>query len=173
MSYYSTVNHKRALERKGGGIASILTKAVHQIPIGNIVNRAIDSLPIELHIPGGYQYCGPGTKLRERLARGDKGINKLDQACKDHDISYSKYSDSINRSVADRVLAEKAWQRVQSSDASLGEKAAALTVFSAMKAKKTIGGGGRGKRIKKQKKRGGKIKRKRHVNKKKITLYGL
>jgi len=39
----------------------------------------------ELHIPG-YSYCGPFTKLNERLARGDEPINKLDAGCKEHDI---------------------------------------------------------------------------------------
>ena len=43
-----------------------------------------------MHIPG-YQYCGPETKLRERLAREDPGVNELDRACKEHDIAYSKY----------------------------------------------------------------------------------
>ena len=26
--------------------------------IGNLLNKAVDILPIELHVPG-YQYCGP------------------------------------------------------------------------------------------------------------------
>lgn len=30
-----------------------------------IINNLIDSLPIELHSPG-YQFCGPGTKLKKR-----------------------------------------------------------------------------------------------------------
>jgi len=41
----------------------------------------------EFHIPG-YNFCGPGTKVFTRLIRGDKGINKLDEACKCHDIEY-------------------------------------------------------------------------------------
>lgn len=28
---------------------------------GGIVNSVINNLPFEAHIPGGYQYCGPGT----------------------------------------------------------------------------------------------------------------
>lgn len=39
-------------------------------------------------IDGKYNYCGPFTKLDERLARGDKGINELDEVCKQHDIAY-------------------------------------------------------------------------------------
>lgn len=116
--------------------------------IGNILNKAIDFLPVELHIPG-YQYCGPGTKLNKRLRRGDPGINKLDEACKQHDIAYSKYSDTEHRSQADRDLAERAWQRVKAGDSSIGEKATAWAVTNIMKAKNKFGGG-----IKKKVKKG-------------------
>lgn len=114
--------------------------------LGNVINKSIDLLPLELHLPG-YQYCGPGTNLTKRLQRGDPGINKLDAACKQHDIAYSKFSDSTNRAKADNELAERAWERVKSKDASFGEKAAAWTVTNIMKAKSKFGGG-----IKKKKK---------------------
>lgn len=152
----------RSLVRRGRGLSSFLVQAAKKIPVGYLVNKAIDALPIELHLPGGYQYCGPGTKLKKRLARNDPGINKLDQACKEHDISYSKHSDSTNRSVADRVLAEKAWQRVKSGDASLSERAAALAVAAAMKAKTSVGAGRRrrvDRRSTKRSKRGGNIRK--------------
>ena len=161
-------SYKSARVKRGRGITSAITDVIRKIPVGAIVNTAVDALPIELHLPGGYQYCGPGTKLKERLARGDPGINKLDQACKENDIFYSKYSDSANRDIADRVLAEKAWQRVKSSDASVGEKAAALTVAAGMKAKTAVGGGGQRRRERRVKnKRGGNIKRKRRGGSKK------
>lgn len=105
-----------------------------------IVNSAINSLPFELHIPG-YQFCGPGTRLRERLARGDRGKNPLDAACKQHDIAYSRYTELAKRHEADRVLAEQAWKRVKSKDASFGERVAAWTVTNAMKAKRKFGMG--------------------------------
>ena len=65
------------------------------------------------------------------------------------------------------MLAEKAWQRVKSSDASVSEKAAALAVAAGMKAKTAVGGGKRrrGRRVKN--KRGGNIKRKRRGGNKK------
>lgn len=129
---------------QGGGIVS------------SVLNKAIDLLPIELHIPGGYQYCGPGTKLAKRLARGDPGINKLDQACKAHDIAYSRYKDSENRRRADQELAERAWQRFKAPDSSLVEKAAAWTVTTAMKAKTKFGGGRKKKRAPKRKSSKGK-----------------
>jgi hypothetical protein len=105
-----------------------------------ILNSVINKLPVELHIPG-YNYCGPGTKLSKRLSRGDKGVNDLDEACKEHDIAYNKSLDLINRHKADRVLLEKAKLRLHSSNSSLGEKTAALGVASAMKAKLTLGMG--------------------------------
>ena len=43
----------------------------------------------ELHWPG-YQYLGPGTKLKKRLANGDRGINRLDRIARQHDIDYSR-----------------------------------------------------------------------------------
>lgn len=100
-----------------------------------IIDRLIDKLPIELHIPK-YQYCGPGTKLEKRLARGDPGINPLDAACKEHDIAYSKYKSSKDRAHADKELQKKAMQRVFANDASFNERATALSVSAAMKAKR-------------------------------------
>ncbi|GJQ66445.1 hypothetical protein Trydic_g13272 [Trypoxylus dichotomus] len=105
-----------------------------------VVNELINKLPIELHLPG-YQYCGPGTKLKKRLARGDPDINQLDAACKAHDIAYSENKDLEQRHKADKVLEEKAWSRVKSSDASIGEEAAAWAVTNIMKAKRKLGMG--------------------------------
>lgn len=60
-----------------------------------------------------------------------------------HDIAYSNHPDTDRRSIADKILSEKAWQRVTSSDASLGERTAGLAVVAAMKAKSAVGGGKR------------------------------
>src|SRR5436190_12550230 len=65
-----------------------------------LLNCAINALPIEIHIPG-YQFCGPGTHLEKRLARGDRGINPLDVACREYDIAYSRSNDLRERHVAD------------------------------------------------------------------------
>jgi len=97
-----------------------------------LVNKLINKLPFELHIPG-YQYCGPGTKLAKRLARGDPGINLLDSACKEHDIAYSQNQENLEaRHIADRILANKAWKRVKSKDAGFSEKNSAWAVINAM-----------------------------------------
>lgn len=104
------------------------------------MNRAINNLPFELHIPS-YSYCGPGTKLQKRLNRGDPGINKLDEACKNHDIAYAENKDIRKRNIADKILSEEAWKRVQAKDSSFAEKAVAYTVSNIMKAKSNLGMG--------------------------------
>lgn len=136
MAKRKRVSRVRGSVKKGRGIAGSVLGAV-----GSVINRAVDALPFELHLPGGYRYCGPGTRLRERLARGDKGINGLDEACKIHDIAYSRYKDTPSRAKADKELAERAWTRFKASDSSIGEKAAAWAVTTAMKAKSKFGGG--------------------------------
>lgn len=115
-----------------------------------IVNNLINKLPFEIHIPGGYQWCGPGTNVQKRLARGDPGINPLDSACKEHDIAYFQNRENIEqRNLADKILAEKAWQRVIAKDSSIGEKTAAYAVANIMKLKSKVGMGvGKKKKIK-------------------------
>ena len=62
------------------------------------------------------------------------GINPLDEACREHDTAYSlSKGDGSARLDADRLLAKRAWNRVGASDASWGEKAAALGVTGAIK----------------------------------------
>ena len=58
------------------------------------IQKKIEKLGIEFH-PFSlskrkrYQYPGPGTFLKKRLARGEPGINRLDRIAKQHDIDYS------------------------------------------------------------------------------------
>lgn len=115
-----------------------------------LLNSVINKIPFEAHIPG-YQYCGPGTNLEKRLARGDTGINPLDSACKEHDIAYAKYNDGEERTKADKILSSKAWKRVISKDASTGERSAALLVAGMMKTK--VGLSKLGKGLKKGRKK--------------------
>jgi len=118
--------------------------------MSSLLNRAINALPFELHIPG-YQFCGPGTHLEKRLARGDRGINPLDAACREHDIAYSRSNDLAERHVADNILATKARKRIATRDSTLGERIAAAAVWAAMKAKTKIGMGLKTKKKKKVK----------------------
>lgn len=114
----------------------------------SFLNEAINKLPFELHFPG-YQFCGPGTKLKKRLSRGEVGINSLDAACREHDIAYSLHKKDLKRRHdADRLLEEKAWQRVKAPDASFGEKSAAWTVTNVMKVKRKLGMGVKKRKVK-------------------------
>lgn len=104
-----------------------------------IVNSLINKLPAELHLPG-YEFCGPGTFLHQRLSRGDLGKNGLDRACKEHDIAYALNKENLNeRHKADNLLQKAAWKRVKSSDANLSEKTAALMVAGIMAGKSKLG----------------------------------
>lgn len=149
---------KRGRKKKGSGF----------------INSLIDKLPFELHIPT-YQYCGPGTNLKKRLARGDPGINPLDAACKQHDIAYSNSKDDNDRYLADTELQDKAVLRTFSKDASLSERATALGVATAMKAKRTVSKIGKGIGPKSKRKRKAKPKskkKKRKGSKRKSISFG-
>ena len=69
------------------GLDAVLPQAKDSIPLSKgerhakkIVNGEIVS----------YNWLGPGTKVLDRLARGDKGIDKLDELAMQHDLSYTK-----------------------------------------------------------------------------------
>ena len=135
---------------------------------GGLVNTLINKLPIELHLPG-YQFCGPGTKLQKRLQRGDKGINLLDAACREHDIAYSQSTDLSKRHQADQVLAEKAWQRVKALDSNIKERANAWFVTNAMKAKVKFGLGMKKRKTPQKSKR----TKKKKLKTKNCKLFGV
>lgn len=124
-----------------------------------LFNKLIDKLPFEVHIPGyrlvivcltillcsfnfcqlTCRFCGPGTKLEERI--NQTGINPLDSACKEHDVAYAQSKELDSRHKADKVLAEKSWERVKAKNASIGERVAALGVTGAMRIKRKLGMG--------------------------------
>ena len=58
-----------------------------------------------------YNYCGPGTKLEERLTSNDPKIrdpiNNLDSICKRHDIAYSKAKNLKDKHKADDVMLDE------------------------------------------------------------------
>lgn len=123
-----------------------------------VVNKIIDALPFEAHVPG-YKFLGPGTRLQQRLSRGDVPINGLDAAARAHDIAYSKTTDTKERNKADLILADQAWERVKASDSSLGERLAAWATTNAMKLKAKLGAGVKRRRKRRTgvKKSGGRI----------------
>ena len=72
-------------------------------------NNLLNKLDVEIHSPR-YNYCGLGTELAIRIARGDTGINQLDDFCQQHDTIYSLNPDNLSvRREADKILAKKHW----------------------------------------------------------------
>ena len=88
----------------------------------------------EMHLPV-YIYCGPFTKLNERLQRGDKLINKLDEGCQEHDIFYRDHKVTKERHVADNELANIAKEKMYANDASVGEIINAVLLKAASNSK--------------------------------------
>lgn len=145
--------------RQTGKISSKNTSTIRG---RGLLNTLINKLPFELHIPG-YQYCGPGTNLEKRLARGDKGVNPLDEACRVHDIVYSRTNHISERNKADQVLEKAASNRLKASNTSLSERMAALGVKGAMKIKRKLGMGFKKRNKKPAKgKKGGSLKKRRN-----------
>ena len=88
------------------------------------IQKLLSKTGIEYHVPG-YQYLGPGTKLKKRLARGDPGKSRLDRIAKQHDIYYSqaknlqdkwradaKMIESINKLPGKKTLTEKMIRKI-------------------------------------------------------------
>lgn len=103
-------------------------KKKSQVADVGVINKIIDNIPVEIHVPT-YQYSGPGTRVEERVARGDPGKNPLDAAARDHDLAYAE---NQNRRIADKKLAEYAFSRILADDSEAEEKAAALLTVCCM-----------------------------------------
>ena len=103
---------------------------------GDILGWIQDKInPPEIHLPG-YEYCGPFTKLEKRLKRGDPGINRVDKACKKHDIEYSKTRDKKERHRADQELLD---DLDSIENPTVGERIGRTIIKPIIKAKKTFG----------------------------------
>ena len=69
---------------------------------GSLLNKAINNLPVEMHLPG-HNFTGPGTKLNKRLnpdltpKKWSKPINRVDKATYHHDLCYLKNNDTATR----------------------------------------------------------------------------
>ena len=122
------------------GICTICGSKKSNIVSGKgLVNDLLNSgkLP-ELHLPN-HNYTGPGTKLRERLLKGDVPINKLDKASQFHDMSYEIFKDTIDRHKFDKKLQKEAFQIAKSKDSTVKDKLEAGLVGSVMYGKRKLG----------------------------------
>ena len=91
--------------------------------MNKIVNKFLlagDKFMPEMHLkqPGfTYSACGPFTKNKERIQKfketGDTSYiykNELDKACFQHDMAYGDFKDLAKRTIADKVLRNKAFK---------------------------------------------------------------
>ena len=79
-----------------------------------------DKFMPEMHLkqPGfTYSACGPFTKNKERIQKfkgtGDTSYiykNELDKAYFQHDMAYEDFKDLAKRTIADKVLRDKAFK---------------------------------------------------------------
>ena len=69
---------------------------------GSLLNKAINNLPFEMHLPG-HNFTGPGTKLKKllnqdlTLKKWSKPVNRVDKAANHHDVCYLKNDDTATR----------------------------------------------------------------------------
>lgn len=115
--------------------------------LGDIINRGISGLGVELHLPstdgGFYNYLGPGTKLPARvkelaafrageIAANDcnfkncsEPINALDRIAMQHDLAYNRSKDNEIRKQADRLFIEKVNNLLEGNTLSAGQRVTA------------------------------------------------
>ena len=90
--------------------------------MNNVINKFLlagDKFMPEMHLRQPqflYSACGPFTRHKERIKKfkqtGDTRYiyrNELDKACFQHDSAYANHKDLINRTEADKVLRDKAY----------------------------------------------------------------
>ena len=91
--------------------------------MNEIVNKFLlagDKFMPEMHLRQPqfvYSACEPFTKNKERIQKfketGDTSYiykNKLDKACFQHDMAYRDFKDLAKRTVADKILRDKAFK---------------------------------------------------------------
>ena len=99
------------------------------------LDALIDLLTFEMHVPH-YKFCGPETKLAERIEHGDVGINPLDEACRQHDLAYT--DSNSDRRQADRVLAQYAFSRMLAEETPSDERTVAMMTACCLVSKITF-----------------------------------
>ena len=90
--------------------------------MNNVINKFLlagDTFIPEMHLRQPqfvYSACGPFTRHKERIKNfkqtGDTRYiyrNEPDKACFQHDSAYADHKDLINRTEADKVLRDKAY----------------------------------------------------------------
>ena len=133
-------------------IYKMKVNAKHSL-MGQIINKFLltgDKLMPEMCLkqPGfTYSACGPFTKHKERIKKfsqtGDTRYiyrNELDKACFQHDSAYADNKDLINRTRADNVLRDKAYDIASNPEHDGYQRGLASMVYKIFD-KTTIGSG--------------------------------
>ena len=94
-----------------------------------------------------YSACGPFTRHKERIKEfkrtGDMRYiyrNELDKACFQHDSAYADHKDLINRTEADKVLRDKAYDIASNPKYDGFQRGLASMVYNFFDKKSTGGG---------------------------------
>ena len=94
-----------------------------------------------------YSACGPFTRHKERIKEfkrtGDTRYiykNELDKACFQHDSAYADHKDLINRTEADKVLRDKAYDIASNPKYDGYQRGLASMVYKFFDKKSTRGG---------------------------------
>ena len=121
--------------------------------MNNVVNKFLlagDKFMPEMHLRQPkfvYSACGPFTRHKERIKKfkrtGDTRYiyrNELDQACFQHDSAYADHKDLINRTEADKVLKDKAYDIASNPEYDGYQRGLASMVYKCFD-KKSMGSG--------------------------------
>ena len=111
--YTESENIKKERTKNGRNILKALcvecgkkkSKFVKNTEGGDLVDWLGENVG-EMHFPGS-NYLGPGTKFIERVQKGDKPTDRVDEAAMHHDLAYAVYKDKGKRHEADRKLLQE------------------------------------------------------------------
>ena len=119
----------------------------------NVINKCLlagDKFMTEMHLKQPqfvYSACGPFTRHKERINKfrqtGDTRYiyrNELDKACFQHDSAYAHHKNLINRTEADKVLRDKAYDIASNPEYDGYQKGLVSMVYKFFD-KKSIGSG--------------------------------
>ena len=121
--------------------------------MNNVINKFLlagDKFMPEMHLKQPqfvYKACGPFTRHKKRIKNfkptGDSRYiyrNELDKACFQHDSAYADHKDLINRTEADKVLSDKAYDIASNPEYDGYQRSLASMVYNFFD-KKSIGSG--------------------------------
>ena len=113
LKHTTSLNNRPMTRGKCSVCGTTKTQFIANPKGGSILNKMINSLPVEMHLPG-HNFTGPGTKLNKRLNANltpkawSKPINRIDKAAYHHDICYLKNNDTETRNrVCDKNMLEE------------------------------------------------------------------